>query len=204
MILTCTRNVRWSQCHALNPGEFLGRNDNGHFEVQALFGKGKEEWIKFDVVQQTAIARQQPQAPPAQEAPASIEAPKSETAGANPGFPARWKSMTSGTIRTLRFEGEYIYGETVFPEAAAKAGAFGLMDVKKDGDKYVGKLNGRAISPDGSASCSVSWPFELTLVTPERIEGRAFSPPLNAKVDWTACTYSPPADWQSFTWIPVR
>src|ERR1022692_1600683 len=36
MVLTCTRNVRWSQCHALNPGPFLGRNDNGHFEVQAL------------------------------------------------------------------------------------------------------------------------------------------------------------------------
>ncbi len=59
MILTCTRNVRWSQCHALNPGPFLGRIDNGHFEVQATTGKGKEEWIKFDIVQQTAVSRQQ-------------------------------------------------------------------------------------------------------------------------------------------------
>ena len=64
MVLTCTRNVRWSQCHALNPGMFLARNDNGHFEVQALLGKGKDEWIKFDVVQQTAITKQQPQTPP--------------------------------------------------------------------------------------------------------------------------------------------
>jgi hypothetical protein len=47
------------------------------------------------------------------------------------------------------------------------------------------------------------WPIELTLVTPDRIEGRAFTPPLNAKVGWNACTYSPPADWQPFTWIPV-
>jgi hypothetical protein len=61
MVLTCTRNVRWSQCQALNPGTFLGRNDHGHFEVQALSGKGKEEWVRYDIVQQTVISRQQPQ-----------------------------------------------------------------------------------------------------------------------------------------------
>jgi hypothetical protein len=185
MVLTCTRNVRWSQCHALNPGPFLARNDHGHFEVQATFGKGKEEWVKFDAVQQTAIT--QPQAAPAQasapqvEAPASIEAPKSEANAAAP--TARWKSLTTGTVRTLRFEGEYIYGEVVLSEAAAKAGNFGLMDLKKDGDKYVGKQNGKFVRPDGGASCSWAWPIELTQVTPDRIEGRLFGPPPNTKVD---------------------
>jgi hypothetical protein len=203
MVLSCTRNLRWSQCHALNPGEFLGRNDNGHFEVQALSGKGKEEWIKFDILQQTAITKQQTQTPPAQEASTSIDAPKSEAASASSAFPARWKSMTSGSIRTLRFEGEYIYGETVFSEAAVKAGVFSLMDVKKDGEKYAGKINTHIVSQDGK-SCSTSWPIELTLVTPERIEGRAFHPPANAKTDWNACTFTPPADWQAFAWIPVR
>ncbi len=204
MVLTCTRNVRWSQCHTLNPGVFLARNDNGHFEVQPLLGKGKDEWIKFDVVQQTPITKQQPQTPPVQEASASIDAPKSETAGANSAFPAHWKSMTSGSIRTLRFEGEYIYGETVFSEAAVKAGVFVLMDVKKDGEKFVGKINAHIVSQDGSKSCSTSSPIELTLVTPERIEGHAFIPPTNAKADWNACTFTPPADWRAFTWIPVR
>jgi hypothetical protein len=205
--MTCTRNVRWSQCHALNPGLFLGRNDNGHFEVQAVTGKGKEEWIKFDIVQQNTISQptSPAQASPAQEAPASIESPKSETAaGADSGFPARWKSMTSGAVRTLRFEGQYIYGETVLPEAAAKAGMFYLLDIKKDGDKYVGKQNGKLVRPDGGASCSVAWPIELTLVTLDRIEGRGFFPPTNTKIDWNTCTFSPPADWQTFTWIPVR
>jgi hypothetical protein len=204
LVLTCTRNVRWSQCHKLNPGRFLGRNDKGHFEVQAFFGKDKkEEWVKFDVVQRTAISRQQPQTPPAEEATATIEAPQSETPGPSNGFPVRWKSMTNGTIRTLRFEGEYIYGEAVLTEAAAKAGAFGLMDVKKDGDKYIGKINRRIVSQDGK-SCSTSIPIELTLVSPERIEGRWLVPPANAKTDWSTCTFSPPADWQTFTWIPVR
>jgi hypothetical protein len=205
MVLTCTRNVRWSQCKSLRPGSFLGRNDNGHFEVRGFFGKDKkEEWIKFDVVQQAAISRQQAQMPPAREAAATIEAPKSETTSTENGFPVRWKSMTNGTIRTLRFEGEYIYGEAILTEAAAKAGAFALMDAKKDGDKYIGKVNRRIVSQDGSKSCSMSSPIELTLVSPERIEGRILIPPPNSKVDWIACTFSPPADWQAFTWIPVR
>ena len=120
------------------------------------------------------------------------------------GFPARWKSLTSGTVRTLRFEGEYIYGETILSDDAAKAGGFFLMDVKKDGDKYVGKINGHILSAPGGKSCSVTSPIELTLVTPERIEGRSFTPPANAKIDWNTCTTSPPADWQTFTWIPVK
>jgi hypothetical protein len=205
MILTCTRNVRWSQCKSLRPGRFVGRNDNGHFEVKAFFGKDKkEEWVKFDVVQRIAMNIQQTEGPPAQPAQATIEAPQSEIAESNGGFPNRWKSMTSGILRTLRFEGEYIYGEAILTEAAAKAGAFGLMDVKKDGDRYVGKVNRRIVSPDGSKSCSMSSPIELTLVTPERIEGRFFIPPADSKTDWTACTFSPPADWQAFTWIPVK
>lgn len=206
MVLTCTRNVRWSQCHALNPGVFLGRNDQGHFEVQALSGKGREEWIRYEIVQQNAIVRSQPQpqTTPVQEAPASIEAPKSETAGASSGFPTRWKSMESGVVRTLRFEGEYIYGEVVMSEAAANAGHFSLMEVKKDGDKYVGKSNVHLVKAMGGPSCTAALPLELTLVTPGRIEGRTFAPPPNAKIDWGTCTYSPPADWRTFTWIPVQ
>jgi hypothetical protein len=33
------------------------KHDHGHFEIQALLGKDKDEWIKFDVVQQTAITK---------------------------------------------------------------------------------------------------------------------------------------------------
>ena len=107
-------------------------------------------------------------------------------------------------MRTLRFEENYIYAESVLPDAVVKAGAFLLMDLKKNGEGYVGTENGKIVRPDGGASCPVSWQVELTLVTPSRIEGRGFSPPANAKVDWNTCTFSPPLDWQSFTWIPVK
>src|SRR4029077_9395708 len=53
MMLTCTRNVRWSQCKALTPGQFRAHIDKGHLEVQAVFAKGKEEWVKYDIIQQT-------------------------------------------------------------------------------------------------------------------------------------------------------
>lgn len=204
MVLTCTRNVRWSQCNALNPGQFAARIDKGHFEVQAVFAKGKEEWVKFDVVQQTGISPQQTQTASAQAAPVSIEAPNSAAPNANSGYPSRWKSMNTGMVRTLRVEGEYIYAETVVPEAAAKAGVFFLTETKKDGDKYVGKTNGRVVKAEGGPNCSISAPIEFTSVNPDRIEGRAFTPPLDAKLDWNTCTYSPPADWQSFVWIPVK
>ncbi|HJY83114.1 MAG TPA: hypothetical protein VKK81_18775 [Candidatus Binatia bacterium] len=214
LILTCTRNVRWSQCHALNPGNFSARMDKGHFEVQAMSDKGKEGWIKFDVVQQTTLSKPEPatstaQTTPAQTAsvptaPVSIEAPESTSSGANPEFPKRWKSMTSGAVRVLRFEGEYIYAEQVVPEAAAKAGVFFLMEVKKDGEKYAGKISGRIVRPDGGASCPVTYPTELTSVTKERIEGRGFGPPDNAKIDWSTCTFSLPSSWRDFSWIPIR
>ena len=204
MILTCTRNVRWSQCHALNPGPFLARTNNGHFEVQALLGKGKEEWVKVDVVQQTAIVQAQPQASSVQEVGSSIQPPKSENADANTEHPTRWKSMMNGSIRTLRFEGEYIYGETLLPEASANAGAYYLMEVKKDGDKYAGKINWHILSGAGGKSCSGSSDIELTLVSPKRIEGRVVAPSRDGKVDWDKCTFSPPLDWHDFNWIPVQ
>ena len=204
MILTCTRNVRWSQCKALNLGQFQARIDSGHFEVQAVFAKGNEDWVKYEIVQQTAISKQESPAAAqmAQAAPTSIAAP--ESSASDSGFPSRWKSMRTGSIRTLRFQGEYIYGETVLSEAALKAGAFALMEVKKAGDKYVGNVNLRTIKNDGSASCVITEPIELTLVTPDRIEGRANASPLSAQLDWKTCTSIPPPDWQPFVWIPVK
>jgi hypothetical protein len=214
LILTCTRNVRWSQCHALNPGFFMARNNKGQFEVQAVSGKGKEEWVKFDIVQQNAITPQSG-APtnsaavvavatsPAVPSSPTIEAPSSDASAGNMGFPSKWKSMTTGSIRTLRFEPNYIYGEVILPEAAAKAGAYTLMEAKKDGDKFVGKINGKIVRADGGASCEIHAQVELTQLSPDRIEGRSQSPVPNSKIDWAKCS-NPELEWKDFVWIPVK
>jgi hypothetical protein len=154
-----------------------------------------------------APVRSAPQATttaPAKEVSVSIEAPKSDASNANSGFPRRWKSLTAGNVRTLRFEGEYIYAEVALPEAAAKAGTFILTEAKKDGDKYVGKTSGRALKTQSGPICSVAEPIEFTLVTTDRIEGRSFTPPVGAALNWGTCSYSPAPNWQSFIWIPVR
>jgi hypothetical protein len=224
MVLTCTRNVRWSQCHALNPGFFMARNNKGHFEVEGMSGKGKEEWVRFDIVQQNAISRQEApigstsatadhstangpvRAEEASSAPGTptIEAPSRTETGENMGFPSKWKSMATGTIRALRFETNYIYGEVLMPDAAAKVGAFTLLELKKEGEKYAGKVNFKIVRPDGGASCSFQSPMELTLVTPERIEGHTQQPPPNAKVDWATCSVTPAPVRLDFVWIPVK
>jgi hypothetical protein len=56
MMLSCTRNVRWSQCEALSPGIYQARNMNGHFEV-ASFRNDKALWTRYEIVQQTAVIR---------------------------------------------------------------------------------------------------------------------------------------------------
>jgi hypothetical protein len=134
----------------------------------------------------------------------TIEPPVPSVAGENMGFPPKWKSMTSGSIHALRFEPNYIYGEALLPEPAVKAGAFSLLELKKDRDKYVGRGNFKVVRSDGGASCSYQLPIELTLVTRERIEGNGQQPPSNAKLDWATCTWSIPMERLDFTWIPVK
>lgn len=45
-------------------------------------------------------------------------------------FPARWKSLQSGTSKVLRRDGDRIYVETVLSEAQKNAGCFFLSDLK--------------------------------------------------------------------------
>ena len=178
-------------------------------------GKGKEEWIKFDMVHQTAIAPQQAhttsaqlasnqgtsQAVSTQAAASSIEALKPSS---DSGFPRQWKSMTTGNSFTVRLERDYLHAKRNLLEAAVKAGMFFLIETKKDGGKYVGKANGRVLKTENGPACSINLAIEFTSVTPERIEGRAISALPNAKFDWHSCSWSPALEWQPFVWIPVK
>jgi hypothetical protein len=193
----------------LNPGTFNARiDDKGHFEVEAMKGK-KDEWIRFDVIQQSAIQHLPPEQV-SQPAAATIEAPAvpgpTDATSANSGFATHWKSMTSGANLVLRFSGEYVYVEAILPEATAKAGAFALSELKRDPATggYVGKTNIHVVSENGTESCNFSRLIELTVVTPDRIEGRQFAPPLRSKGNWKTCEYADPNDWQQFSWIPTK
>lgn len=123
----------------------------------------------------------------------------------------RWKSLTSGTARILRYEGDYIYIETVWSEELRKLGVFTIAEVKKQGDKYIGigrekivwwETNPYTGEKVTTYSCTNELAIELTSVTPYRIEGRGFGPPQGAKQDKKKCTFSKSSVWNSFTWIP--
>jgi S1-C subfamily serine protease len=128
---------------------------------------------------------------------------------ASSGYPPLWKSLASGKVRKLRFEGDFIYGETVLTEEERKA-QFDSYELKKDRDGYKG--TGRFGSTCSYWSrgwqqwvrnqCGSESQIEFTSVTPNRIEGRAFGPPQGATFDCKKCSYSKPSAWTPFVWIP--
>jgi hypothetical protein len=118
-------------------------------------------------------------------------------------LPEKWHPAGASTTRSLRVEGEHIYGNTILREADVQAGNSIVMDVKKRGGKYVGETSLHLISRSGQV-CTIHWPTEFTEVTAEKIEGRSMIPPGAATLDWSTCSYSMPPEWKSFTWLPIK
>jgi hypothetical protein len=115
-------------------------------------------------------------------------------------YPSRWKSLLTGTVRQLRFEGDYIYGEIILPEELRQRGVFTSYEPRKDGDKYIGIIRGR-LACDYNA-CNFQAPIELRVVSPTRIEGKAKQAPEGAKFNCRKCAYSKALVWVEFVWIP--
>lgn len=123
-------------------------------------------------------------------------------------FPARWKSLESATPRTLRVDGDFVYIEILLPEDQREAGAFMIGELRKSGDKYVGRVRHRVQCSYSNwlglqhNMCSGEWPIEITLLTPTRIEGTITMPPQTSKHDCAKCSDSIPPVRQTFVWIP--
>lgn len=114
----------------------------------------------------------------------------------------RWKSLSSGTTKIIRIEGDYIYVETLESEHNRKLGVFSIFEFKKQGNKYTGTVRFKIVWEEANMSCIIEKPVELISVTPTRIEGQIFNSPDNSKFDWKKCKYSKPPKWESFVWIP--
>jgi S1-C subfamily serine protease len=128
-------------------------------------------------------------------------------------FPARWRSLLSGTTKVIRRDGDRIYVETLLPEAEKNAGCFNLADLQKRGAVFSGT---------GRFSCTCQYtrglgtyartfsnrwtdeaPMEIIKVEPTRVEGRSMVRAKGAKFDCSKGQYSkPPTEWENFSWIP--
>jgi hypothetical protein len=119
--------------------------------------------------------------------------------------------VDTGSMYTLRFDGDYIYGEKDQPEDFRKLGIFRTFEAKKGADKYAGKIhfssawwrtnpyNGEKIVTE---RCTFEFPIEISLVSRNRIEGRESIPPDGTKPDKKKCTIPGDRVWQSFAMIP--
>jgi S1-C subfamily serine protease len=128
-------------------------------------------------------------------------------------FPARWRSLVSGTTKVIRRDGDRIYVETLLPEADKNAGCFNLAELQKSGAVFSGTnryscvcqytkglgVYARSFSNRVSDETAV----ELTKIEPTRIEGRSMVRAKGTKFDCGKGQFSkPPTEWESFTWIP--
>lgn len=125
-------------------------------------------------------------------------------------FPRRWKSLSSGTTKIIRVEGEHLYVETVLSDKERAEGAFHLSDLTKSGERYVGHGNYRnfcswvrfGMQNERVNRCDQETFMEITLFSPTRIEGFSDAVAPNAKFDCGKCQWNKAFVRKPFTWIP--
>jgi hypothetical protein len=121
-----------------------------------------------------------------------------------------WKLTQNPNSRwKIKIGEQCLYGEHAYPEERRKLGDFDTVDVKKQGDNYVGTQRVRVTfkikdtSPQGFRYKSCQWSFavELTSVTEDRIEGRWEGYPPSSKVNPLTCERSGERIWEDVAWV---
>jgi S1-C subfamily serine protease len=120
-----------------------------------------------------------------------------------------WTSMSSGRDYKLRFDGQYIYADLIFPAGLqGTTPAFVRSEVRKDGSKWTGKI--KSFLPCQyqniwTKQMETKWfseevSVELSSVTPTRIEGR--NQAYSGGYDCKKGSFKGSLDWKTFTMIP--
>jgi hypothetical protein len=124
-------------------------------------------------------------------------------------FPTVWKSMTSGARFLIRKDADVVYIVRDVTDVEKKVGVFQGAELHKSEDKYTGMGHSVAVQYylqygeyQANGRCTFDIPWEVSLLSPSRIEGRLFSRPTGSKVDFKKCTFDKKAEWESFVWIP--
>ena len=111
-----------------------------------------------------------------------------------------WASLVSGRDFKVRIDGDSIYTEWVnLPSTLQSTGAFMRAELKKSGDKWIGKS--RSSLPFNYYAtvtwCRIETDIEIDTISESRIEGRGF----DYKVNVRKCQPEK-QHWVPFTWIP--
>lgn len=127
-----------------------------------------------------------------------------------------WTSLKSGRDFKVRIDRDYVYTEWVnLPPVLQSTAAFMRTELKKDGEKWIGKVRlnlpyafkssymdfwrtGQQMGTENVNWCRDESEFEIDRISDSRIEGRSLSP---SSFDVKKCKPGK-KEWQSFTWIP--
>jgi hypothetical protein len=127
-----------------------------------------------------------------------------------------WTSLTSGRDFKLRVDGDYLYAEWInLPPVLQSTAAFIRYELKKDGNKWVGKVTsnlpfsynssymdfwrtGQQIGTQNVNWCRSESSIEIDSLADSRIEGQSLSP---MSFDAKKCKPGK-RELKTFTWIP--
>ena len=99
-----------------------------------------------------------------------------ETVSANTSD-STWTSLTSGHDFNVRIDGEYVYiSRTDFSPALLSGGAFQRLELKKSGDKWIGKSRLKVPFQYGLATkwCAYEYDVEIDKLSDSRLEGQNY------------------------------
>ena len=98
--------------------------------------------------------------------------PKSDSASSGVSGERLWTSMTTGRDYKVRIDGEYIYCQWInLPAALQSMAAFIRAELRKSGDKWVGK--NLFYFPVSQKWCHIETDMEIDKVSDSRIEGKS-------------------------------
>lgn len=125
----------------------------------------------------------------------------SSVSSSNPSGERLWTSMTSGRDYKVRIDGDYVYSQWVnLPPSLQSTMAFARSELKKAGDKWVGKSVSYLPAKDGRSVkwCRIEMDVEIDAVSDSRIEGRS-----QGWESFKAKNCQPEnVIWKPFVWIP--
>jgi hypothetical protein len=122
-----------------------------------------------------------------------------------PSFPLRWKSVQTGSTRTIKVTGDHVRIDNVLPDDAKGDGDFSYGELDKHGDHYTGFYFERSTCEydSGRKACDLKTPVEITVLRPDRIEGSA-QYPRTETFDCEKCTFAAERQKITFTWVPEK
>lgn len=127
------------------------------------------------------------------------------------GLSNRWKSVNNGTVYLMQFNPDSIRMEAELSGEARQHGEAVSGTLTRQGGKYRGTLIdastcglGKQSNPKSvkKRTCSFRFGIELSVITPNKIEGLLEAPPPEAELDCAKCRWSRSLNLNPLTLIP--